>query len=144
MEEKPMTAPSRLVGLWRLVSYTERGPSGETAHVFGEGAKGYLSYLADGRMMVLVTGAGRPRLRGAWDAVAATDKAAAYDKLIAYAGRYSEYRERVVHHVELCWIPNWEGRELERLVIPQAEDRMILRTPAERPPVQDLLWERLG
>lgn len=139
-----MATSNRLVGHWRLVSYTERKASGETADVFGAAAKGYLSYFADGRMTVLVAGDGRQHFRGAWDAIPPTEKAAAYDKLIAYAGRYSDQGDRVVHHVEICWIPNWEGRDLVRLVIPAGEGRMILRTPAERPPAQDLLWERMS
>jgi hypothetical protein len=140
-----MAGENRLVGRWRLLRYTEdRGADG-AIDVFGPKARGELCYFPDGRMMVLVVGGGRPRLRGAWDAIAASDKAAAYDRLIAYAGRYSDRGERVVHHVELCWIPNWEGKDLERLVIPQGAGRMILRTPPRSgAPVQDLLWERSG
>jgi hypothetical protein len=143
MSGTPIEQAGRLVGRWRLVSYAETAADGGSVHVFGPGTKGELHYGADGRMMVIVAGEGRPRFRGAWNAIPATDKAAALDRLIAYAGRYSDLGDRVVHHVEMCWIPNWEGRDLERLVIPVGERRIILRTPAERPPVQDLLWERI-
>jgi hypothetical protein len=139
-----MSSSQRLVGEWRLVSYTEAKPDGETTNVFGPAVQGMLSYFPDGRMMVIVTGAGRPRFRGAWSAIPPADKAAAFDQLIAYAGRYTDLGERVKHHVEMCWIPNWEGKDLERLVIPAGERRIILRTPADRPPSQDLLWERIG
>lgn len=143
-----MTDSKRLLGQWRLIRYSEVAPSGETVDVLGPGAKGRLAYFPDGRMMVMVTGDQRPRLSGAWAAIPVEQKAVAYDRLIAYAGRYSDQGTRVIHHVELCWIPNWEEKDLERLVIPQGENRMILRTPPARSgrtdPVQDLLWERIG
>lgn len=139
-----MPTPSPLIGHWRLVSYTEKKPTGETINVWGAGAKGYLSYFPDGRMMVMAAGNGRPRFRGAWDTIPIEQKATAYDRLIAYAGRFTDLGERVVHHVEVCWIPNWEGKDLERLVLPAGEGRMILRAPAGRSPVQDLLWKRLA
>jgi Lipocalin-like domain len=140
-----MPPAGRLIGMWRLVSYTEKRVQDESKDILGPDPKGYLCYLADGRMMVMVGAAERPRLKGAWDAIPAADKAANYDKIIAYAGRYTDLGGRVRHHVEVCWIPNWEGKDLERLVIPAGEKRMILRTPAEeRRPSQDLLWERIG
>jgi len=139
-----MPALSRLTGLWRLVSYTEKAPDGRIIDVFGPNPKGYLCYLADGRMMVMAAAADRPRLRGAWDKIPLADKAGNYDRMIAYAGRYTDLGDRVRHHVEVCWIPNWESKDLERVVIPTDEGRMILRTPAEKPPSQDLLWERVG
>ncbi|HYB08149.1 MAG TPA: lipocalin-like domain-containing protein [Alphaproteobacteria bacterium] len=139
-----MPPASRLVGTWRLLSYTEVQPDGGRVDILGPDPRGYLCYLADGRMMVMVGAAARPRLKGAWDAIPATDKAANYDKIIAYAGRYTDLGDRVRHHVEVCWIPNWEGKDLERLVIPAGDGRMILRTPAnERRPSQDLLWAKL-
>lgn len=138
-----ITASDRLIGHWRLVAYTEVKPSGERIDVFGPHPKGYLTYSSDRRMTVVVGGDERPRLSGAWQAVPAAAKAANYDKLIAYAGRYTDLGDKVIHHVEVCWIPNWEGRDLERLVVPAGEGRMILRTPADRPPSQDLLWERV-
>jgi len=139
-----MPPASRLVGTWRLLSYTEVQPDGGRVDILGPDPRGYLSYLADGRMMVMVGAAARPRLKGAWDAIPATDKAANYDKIIAYAGRYTDLGDRVRHHVEVCWIPNWEGKDLERLVIPAGDGRMILRTPAsERRPSQDLLWAKI-
>ena len=140
----PQTARGRLEGLWRLVSYTDVAASGARTPVFGAPAKGWLEYRSDGRMMVLVTGEGRPRFHAAWDAIPPADKAAAYDRLIAYAGRYRDLGDRVVHEVETCWLPNWEGRALERLVIPAGAGRIILRTPPGRPPLHELLWERIG
>ncbi|HLI09966.1 MAG TPA: lipocalin-like domain-containing protein [Alphaproteobacteria bacterium] len=141
-----MDPSNRLVGQWRLLHYQERRAEGEVLDVFGKGARGRLAYFADGRMMVVIAGDGRPRLRGPWPAVPREDKAAAYDRLIAYAGRYTDRGDRVIHHVEICWIPNWEGRDVERLVIPDGDGRMILRTPPGKPgdehSVQDLLWER--
>lgn len=68
--------------------------------------------------------------------------------MVAYSGRYTDHGDRVVHHVEVCWISNWEGRELERYLSFLPNDRVLLRTPPLRngrpQPVQDVLIERVA
>ena len=54
---------------------------------------------------------------------------------------------RVLHHVDICWIPNWQGRELVRIVSFPQPGRLLLTTvpdagPRARP-AQRVLWERV-
>lgn len=96
-------------------------------------------------MSALLARADRPRFRGQWNEIADTQKAAALDGLVAYGGRFSDFGDRLVHHVETCWIPNWEGRDLIRIPEYRGADRMILRTAqdsnaAARP--QKVEWRR--
>jgi hypothetical protein len=139
---------SRLVGHWELVSFTERRDNGERFDVFGPNPKGFITYLESGHMSVVFASGCREPFRGAWDSVADGQKAACYDALVAYSGRYTDHGDRVVHHVDVCWIPNWEGRDLERHVTYLRNGHVLLRTPemrfGRRQPVQDVTVKPAG
>ena len=139
---------SRLVGHWELVSFTERRDDGTSFDVLGARAKGSITYLDSGHMSVLFASGQREPYRGAWEGVTAQQKASNYDGIVAYAGRYTDHGDRVVHHVDVCWIPNWEGRDLERLLTFLPDGRVRLQTPPLRfgrpQPVQDVIVERAG
>lgn len=136
-----------LVGHWRLESFTEQRDDGTSFDVWGPDPVGYITYLPNGRMSVVFAGAQRARFTGAWVDVADAHKAACYDAMVAYSGRYTVHEDRVIHHVEVCWIPNWEGRDLERFVTLLPDDRVLLRTPSARfgrkQPVQDVIVRRV-
>lgn len=123
---------SRLVGHWQLVSFTEERDDGSTFDVFGPEPKGFITYTASGHMSVVFASGARQPYSGAWSGVTDTHKAANYDALVAYSGRYTDHGDRVVHHVDVCWIPNWEGRDLERFVDYLPDGRVVLRTPQTR------------
>ena len=135
-----------LIGHWTLVSFVEQQPAGGWADALGPGASGCISYWPSGHMQAILGAADRPRFRGEWSAIADRDKAACLDRMVAYAGRFTVAQDRVLHHVEVCWIPNWEGRDLVRLASFPAPNRLLLRTAAAtdgRPrPLQEVLWER--
>lgn len=141
-----MTNAQRIVGHWQLLSFKEQRPDGSWADALGPNPKGSISYWPDGRMQVLIGAADRPRFRGEWDAIPAADKALCLDRMVAYAGRYSVDGDQVLHHVEVCWIPNWEGRDLVRTASFPAQDRVLLRTPptvgGRERALQEVLWER--
>ena len=135
-----------LVGHWHLVSFIEQHDGGPWVDALGANAKGSISYWPTGHMQVLIGALDRPRFRGEWSAIPASDKARCLDRMVAYSGRFTVGADRVLHHVDTCWIPNWEGRELVRLASFPTADRLLLRTEAAidgRPrPMQEVLWER--
>jgi hypothetical protein len=142
-----MPLHDRLIGHWQLESFTERRADGSSFDVWGPDPVGFITYLPTGRMSVVFAGSHRARFAGAWSAVTDAAKAAQYDAMVAYSGRFTAYEDRVVHHVEVCWIPNWEGRDLERAVTLLDDDRVLLRTPEARfgraQPVQDVVVRRV-
>ena len=142
-----MINKEELTGHWRLVSFTEQQPGGAWVDALGSGAKGSISYWACGRMQVLIGAPDRPRFRGEWSAIPDRDKAACLDRMVAYGGSFTVAADRVVHHVDVCWIPNWEGRDLIRLARFPEPGRLLLSTEAAtdgRPrPMQEVLWERV-
>lgn len=137
----------RLVGCWSLVSFREQRGD-EWLDALGDGARGTIGYWPSGQMSVFIVGRDRPRFRGAWAAIPAEQKAAALDGIVAYSGRYEAAGDRVIHHVENCWIPNWEGRDLVRLVRFDEDGLLSLRTlPAESSrdaPAQEVIWRSAG
>lgn len=143
-----MPERSPLVGHWKLVSFTEYRPDGTQFDVFGPDPKGFITYLDSGHMSVVFVGAQRKPFSGAWSDVTDRHKADSFEAMVAYSGRYTDHGDRVVHHVEVCWIPNWEGRDLERQITFLPGGRVMLRTPATRfgrpQPVQDVVVERVS
>ncbi len=144
-----MTSPAHaLHGIWRLRSYLEQQPDGQWRSALAEGAHGYISYWPQGVMQVVIGSPDRPRLRGEWAAVPAPQKAECLDRLVAYGGRYRVEGERVIHEVDTCWIPNWEGRELVRQVSFPEPNVLQLATvpdPAGRArAAQVVQWERVA
>ena len=140
-------ARSALIGTWALVSFTERDEDGRVHEVWGPNPRGTITYTEAGTMSVVFASSARSRFSGAWDAVSDADKARQYDAMVAYAGRYTDFGDRVVHHVDVCWIPNWEGRDLERYITYLDNDQVLLRTPPSRfgrsQPVQDVIVRRV-
>ena len=54
---------TRLLGTWRLVSYTQLDPkTGEKVqHNLGKAPRGFLNYGRDGRMYAIIVGSDRPK-----------------------------------------------------------------------------------
>ena len=146
MTSAQVPAAHAIEGHWRLLSFLEER-QGQWLPALDAQAQGFISYWPNGRMQVLIGGSQRPRLRGAWDEVADADKAACLDGLVAYGGSYSLEEGLVRHQVEVCWIPNWQGRELVRLMSFPAPGQLLLATVPETGerarPGQRVLWEKM-
>ena len=101
-----MIEMQELVGHWRLVSFIEQHAGGPWSDALGPDAKGCISYWPTGHMQVLIGALDRPRFRGEWDSIPTADKARCLDRMVAYAGRFTVAEDRVLHHVDVCWIPD--------------------------------------
>ena len=133
-----------------LLYYRHSGDARSTAYDRGEAGINWLyrDTLTFGVSAIRLIGAGdRTRLRGEWNAVPAEDKAACLDKMVAYSGTYHFEEDRVLHEVDTCWIPNWEGRNLVRQVSYPQDNQLLLSTvpgtTARPAPAQRVLWERV-
>jgi Lipocalin-like domain len=139
-------ARDALVGAWRLVSWENQTADGQVTYPMGTDPNGYVIY-ADGRFSITISQRGRARF-AAGDLLSGTteEKARAMEGFVAYAGRYSFYGDRVIHHVELSLFPNWVGTDQERWV-ELAGDRLTLSASplllAGAQQVPRLVWERV-
>jgi hypothetical protein len=135
---------AELVGTWKLVSassVTSNGQRNETP--YGAGPAGLLTYFEDGRMTSLISYGGRKPLRAIPQV---EEQAEAFKTFLAYSGRYTVGEDKVIHHVELCSIPNYVGKDLVRGVKFHG-DQIVLVTPPTlfNGSIQsiELIWQRL-
>ncbi len=136
-----------LIGTWRLVSVTREAiPSGEKTDMFGPNPIGYISYGADGRMLVVMVRSDRKAPR---DLVATeAEGAALFKSMVAYGGRYSVQGDRVVHEVDISWNESWTNTKQTRFIKLDG-DRLLLTTPQDRDPVdgvhstRTIAWEKV-
>jgi hypothetical protein len=120
--------PERFVGTWKLVSSETRVEEGEATPPSKNDTLGYIIYTADGYVSVTLFNKNRRRfnthdIRGG----TIEEKVAAADSYIAYFGRYEVKQDRVIHHLEASFFPNWVGTDQERFYRFDG-NRLTLRT----------------
>jgi len=98
-----------LVGLWRLVSFQrEYQASGDREYPMGNMPAGYIHFLPEGRMTVVITGEGRKA------ATTDQDRAGLFNTLVAYTGPYRVDGDKWITMVEVSMNPAWVGTEQTR------------------------------
>ena len=136
-----------LIGTWSIVS-TEREllPSHQIINTFREGTRGFIHYLPDGRMSVLITEGSRQPPVGA----VATDAEAValFRTMMSYPGRYSVQADRVLHHIEISSIESWSGQTQTRMVNLQGDQLRLSTLPSNDPFTGEfshrrITWQRL-
>ena len=105
-----------LLGTWRLISWTRTDvATGAVSDAMGADPIGYIAYHGDGRMMAFV--ANRQRRNATADGYSDADKVALFDTMLAYCARYTLEGDRVIHHVDIAWNPNWERDQIRPVTI---------------------------
>jgi hypothetical protein len=141
-------AEDSIVGSWKLVSVAASTADGQSMAVpMGEHPSGFLTYTAEGRMSLLITYEGRPKLSGDRLDSPMEERAKAFSTMVAYAGSYRLEGNRLVHHIEAASSQNWVGTDLPRIVT-FSGNRVNLEAPMqERHGVVqkfEQVWERLA
>lgn len=80
--------------------------TGVVEDVLGPAPIGYIAYHTDGRMMATVFRRDRPQGTGA--PLSTEEKAQLFDTMLAYVASYTLEEDRVIHHVEAAWNPDWQ------------------------------------
>ena len=144
----PLAAQEILEGTWKLVSSQRTNQAtGATADTFGPNPQGFIMYGRDGRMMVLETQNGRPR-------VDSTDKATGQQRerllssMIAYAGTYKFDGKTIEHHIDISWNEVWNGTTQVRDVKREGDQLIYTTRPAQSPVdgtmgFATLIWEKI-
>lgn len=98
--------PNPLLGTWRLKSFVrEVAGTGERYNQLGDHPDGYLSYSADGRMLVFFVSGDQPRPR---NEPSDEERISLHKSMLAYGGTYGVSPGKVVHHIDI----EWDGRRL--------------------------------
>lgn len=137
-----------LVGTWKGLGHDVTAPDGTVTYPHGKDHPASLIYTADGHMAVVATRKDRKKFTSpvsGRDISAATleEKAAAAEGCVAYFGRYEVEGEEVLHHIEVCLFPNWEGTTQRRFARLDG-DRLTLSMAREGDgAVSRVYWKRL-
>jgi Lipocalin-like domain len=147
--------PNPLLGTWKLIAAIATHPDGTVnPEAYGANPSGYITYTADGRMMVLFSRGDRSPLSGAhhsplsddMKAIPLEECAQAFLTFNAYAGTYTLQENTVIHHVEIASIPNRVGTDLIRSFT-LSGNQITLKPPATLSKgvsqVYELVWERV-
>ena len=136
----------RLIGTWRLESWSITDGDGKTTHPLGPDAKGLLTYTADGFMFAFLAAplrtpfAGNDPLGGS-----AAETHAAMSSCHGYCGTWQIVGETGVHAVEMALFPNMVGTQQVRFWRFDGE-RVVLRTPPMTRKgasgIAELVWSR--
>jgi hypothetical protein len=140
MRELKAMERNPFIGAWVLESCEACGSDGRVSYPWGQGARGYLLYSADGCMSVTAMSAERLAQAGG------DGKAASPGVFVSYCGRYEVREDRVVHSIEVAVNPAWVGTSQVRYFKHQG-DRLFLTTPPAREgeveTVAYLIWRRV-
>jgi len=98
-----------IVGIWRLVSLErEYQVTGEREYPMGKIPSGYILFLPEGRMAVVITGEGRK------PPTTDQDRAGLFNSLVAYTGMYRVDGDKWITTVDVSANPAWVGTEQTR------------------------------
>jgi hypothetical protein len=98
----------------------------------GPEPRGFVTYTADARVMVLVVKRDRPMPSNLTPTPA--EKIALYDSLFAYSGTYSVDAEQVTHHIDTSWNEAWNGTHQVRYCTIEG-NRLTYRNPPAKDPM---------
>ncbi len=131
MTDDPKALAEALIGTWKLVSFTHLTDSGEEIDgPFGEIPEGRIIYTQSGHTMILIlAGDRKPFTVDDFRQASDAEKVVAFDTMTAYSGRYELIGTRVVHHVDLAWIPDWKGMDIDRYAELTDDGRLVLTGP---------------
>jgi hypothetical protein len=135
-----------IIGTWKLISF-ELKSNGNISHPLGENPLGFLIYGETGHMAVMMSKKDRSPLSSE-DIIniPEEEKSGLADGFIGYSGKYKILDNKLVHYVEISFIPNWMGRPLERFY-QFYKGNLILKTPAEDINgvefISTIIWEKI-
>jgi hypothetical protein len=102
----------QLYGTWQIESSKQTiVTTGEIRYPQGTAPLGFLTYGEDGRMSVIVVNPSWPKPTDLTK-LKDPDRAALYNTMVAYAGRYRVEGSKITHHVEVSWNQAWSGTRL--------------------------------
>ena len=135
-----------IVGTWRLISFTDRNlDTGAVSYPFGDSARAFVIYTADGYTATLFTRSDRKPPVGAQ--ASEQEAAALYRSMIAFAGRYELAGQRLLYKPEISWNEAWNGTTQERRFVVGDNRLEVTSVPLVSPltgarTMFSLVWER--
>lgn len=138
----------RILGSWKLCSFVYRAEDGSTFYPYGKEAVGSIMYDESGYMSAIISKKDRKNLsENDFGLLPDEEKIELAKGFLAYSGKYEFLNDKILHYVELSYIPNWIGTALERFY-KFFEGELILSTPPVSLRGKDyvgyLTWRKAG
>lgn len=114
-----MITADKLIGTWKLHSYTMMKKNGDITYPLGEDCEAYLIYTADGHVSAQMSKVGRkPYASGDLHEGSIEEMAQAAHGYMAYAGTYTLDLEnnKIMHNIEISMNPTWEHQSQVRYI----------------------------
>jgi len=104
-----------LLGTWKLVSFEYKSNEELLFYPYGKNPSGRMYYDKEGFMAIIISRKDRPLLSASDDLIKVREheKARLPKGFIAYSGKYEIFTDKIVHHLDICFIPNWVGTARE-------------------------------
>jgi len=123
-----MTAPNPLLGTWKLVSFQFAiEDTGERGDVYDAHPTGIL-ILTERRFTTILTAGNQPP---------GADRAALFDRMMAYSGDYRIEAEKIIVSVDIARHPSWLGTEQTRFYKLDGDKLSISTAPQHHPKFAD-------
>ncbi len=119
-----------LAGAWRVVSaYVEFADTGEAVDTLGPNPEGWIVFTEGGRMIGIMTAAGRQTPS------APADFERLFKSMVAYSGALAidEQAGSFVNRVDTAWQPSWVGTEQLRYFTVEG-DALLIRSAEQTLP----------
>jgi hypothetical protein len=135
----------KLIGTWKLVSIYYKTPNNEKVDMYGKDPRGILTYDRAGYMNAQLSFSGRSYINKIKSKK--KNKTASFDTYMAYYGKYYEKEPGVViHDIEGCMKPLWEGSQRVRYIKLTGDTLYITSPENEIEGVKtkiEVFWERV-
>ncbi len=118
----------QILGSWKLVSFIYKAEDGTSFYPYGKEANGIIIYDKSGYMSAVITRTDRPRLSTEdFGKLPDEEKMGLARGFMTYTGQYEIQSDRILHKIEIGYIPNWAGTTFVRF--PSFEDgNLVLAT----------------
>ena len=133
-----------LVGSYNLASAVSE-IDGKKSDTFGPNAKGALSLEANGRYVLVITGANLPKFASNNRATGTAEEyKAVVNGSIAHFGTYSvnEAEKSIVFRVESATFPNWNGGDQKRSFLVKGDELQYHVAAASAGGTATVTWKR--
>lgn len=137
-----------LLGTWKLTSVSAWIDDEEVDTApYGNDPVGFIHYLPNNRMAVVIAYGGRKHVRGDRLKASLEDRAEAYATCIAYAGSYELQNDKIIHTIETSAFPNEVGSKQIRYYRLEGNKIYLSTVPLIRvglAQVYKLIWEKVA
>lgn len=102
-----------ICGTWQLMSVTDVNQlTHQKTYPYGQHPQGYLNYLPNGHMAVILVRNDRPVPKT--QHAPPQEAAQLYSTMTSYAGTYTIKNNIITHHIAVAWNPLWVNTDQQR------------------------------